>query len=241
MSRVKKPLLFTLIGVVLACCAAPTYFRARPPIHCDLPNRDYVYKAFSPPVTATSLIAVPFEVIPTVAVSPPTAAATPMVSVPPSAVVFQFSDPPLTIHHCSISNIAVQLDKNGRCVVSLQANQNPLTISLLQATPAVTTKEPLTKYTAMLQRNQFYVRLLFYGLSDGPEPATALGKPVVAQFDVPPFWVERGQPYPLRYECVICGLKPCMNPGFETRYLLIDRVEIEFKYRLAHYEKAVLP
>ncbi len=132
-----------LIGVVLACCAAPTYFRARPPIHCDLPNRDYVYKAFSPPVTATSLIAVPFEVIPTVAVSPPTAAATPMVSVPPSAVVFQFSDPPLTIHHCSISNIAVQLDKNGRCVVSLQANQNPLTISLLQATPAVTTKEPL--------------------------------------------------------------------------------------------------
>jgi hypothetical protein len=223
-----------LVAAVLVCSAAPHYFCTRPETHCDLPNRCYAYKIFSPLKTAKSLPLAWLELDPQGVIKP--AANPPQVDPPqlaPDRILFQFSNPPLVTDHCSVSELAVEVDKGGDIVVSLLAKQNPLTVSPLSLAPNLSTTQPQSKVTAQLRRNQFYITLRFYGQSTATQPPSALGQPMLAKIEVPAFWVERGQPYYLRHECH-CG-------DIANSYPLISQVELDFKYRLADYEKAPLP
>jgi hypothetical protein len=192
-----------------------------------LPNRDYAYKFYALPVTAMSLSRLALE--PTkVRSSQTNTAAQPGVAVT-DGYVYQFTEAKLRRDHCSVENLAVQLYRNGDFVVSLRADQNPLVTSPIDSMANVTTKEPIEKFTAHLLRNQFVVRVRCYGKTIAQTGDAPLGKPVIAEFEVPPFWVERGEPKHVRQG----GNSEQVRGGFDH----IETVELEFTYRLADYEK----
>lgn len=241
-----------LVATVLVCCAAPRYFHARARTRSGLPVRDYVFEAFAQPITAWSMSGVPVPPF----VTPPELAPTEALAARADTElrVFQFIDERLAIDHCSISRIAVQLHRNGDCTVSFRADQNPqppaptlgppslstvvppqvapnvtTTAPVLNPKLNVTTEQPTNKYTLHLRRNEFYVQFRCYGLAGAPMISTPLGKPVMAEIVIPPFWVERGEPYQMMYRCHSNEIK--------KNFLLIDRVELEFTYRLAQSAK----
>jgi hypothetical protein len=129
--------------------------------------------------------------------------------------LYQLSQSRLQIDHCEISEVALQLYSDGRWILSLRADQNrrPGEGEPLQFNPQL-----------HLKRNQFAVRLRCLGAfqNEPTEAAMAVGRPVLADLQPHPFWVENGQP---RY------LRAGDHDGWvEEHFAEIDRVEIEFYY-----------
>jgi hypothetical protein len=205
--------LLAAIGVV-AIAAAPHYCKTRTQMRCSIPDRDYQYKRLSQPKRSVSAVGIPLRGrVDAIADTAPA----------PSIQAFQFVDTPtLQIDHCSLSKMSVLLRKSGHWTVSFRADQNPAG-SGAQATRRVTTAEPKKKATSHLLRNQFYVRVTCYGPS-GNADESLLGKPVIAPLELEPFWVQKAVPYPY--------YATGHDQRIEDHFQLIDRVEIEFSYRM---------
>ena len=134
-------------------------------------------------------------------------------------VITHFYDldrPKLEIDHCSISGVVLQVRSDGRWVLNLRADQNPLPAEGREA-----------EYNPKLhiKRNQFVLRLRCLGNARHavtPQAAVS-GRPVLAVIDVPEFWVERREPRFVRFK----GEQVEIKEFFDR----IDRVEVEFYYR----------
>ncbi|MBI3467735.1 MAG: hypothetical protein HY000_32405 [Planctomycetes bacterium] len=175
-------------------------------------------------LAAGEVLPVPAGVLPAPLTAPPRVG---MIGEPrplAHAKLFQFREAALRSDHCSISHIAVRLQENGYWWISLRADQNPREVPPVEiATPTMTLEEP-KQFTEHLLRNQFFVRVHCIG---GHGPGTErglLGTPVMVQLEPAPFWVQRGMPYPL--------IGTGFHPAVVEFYDLIDRVEVEFFYRL---------
>lgn len=128
--------------------------------------------------------------------------------------LFQLDRSRMRVNHCSISDVALQLDDRGHWVLSLRADQNPR--------PS-TREEARYNSRLHLKRNEFVVRLRCLGFVQEPRAEVHAGRPVLAEINPEPFWVENGQPKYLR-------VTDC-NDDVRQNVHLIDRVEIEFFYR----------
>lgn len=133
--------------------------------------------------------------------------------------LFQLDRSRLRINHCSISDVALQLDDQGHWVLSLRADQNPLPKGRDPQSRIETRYNPRLH----LKRNEFVVRLRCLGFVQESRAEIHAGRPVLAEINPEPFWVENGQPKYLR-------VTDCAD---ELRWNLhlIDRVEVEFFYR----------
>jgi hypothetical protein len=206
-------------AALLAVAAAPGYHFTRPRVRCCLPERDYQFGRFSPPLFAMSQSAVNL----------PLPAPGEGVQLP--ARLYQFDVAQLKIDHCSISQMAVEIQQNGHWILNLQADQNPLAPRSSEVVPNVTTEGDASKYTAQQRRNAFHVALRCYRA--GGDSAVPLGKPLAIELKPDPFWVQRGQPYRL----MASGTDKSLGDFFGA----IDRVEIEFYYRRPNFEQSLLP
>ena len=197
---IKSKVLFGLLAsglVVMA--AAPNYHRTRPCVRCSIPDRDYHYGKFSQPKRSLSGIAVPMETaMSTVAKVGPIQGRSILATDDnrrQKTKLFQFvKTPRLQIDHCSISQMSVMLHESGEWTVSLRADQNPLQ----EKKPLnVTTIQPNRRLTEHLKRNQFHVVARCY-VHEGPHRGKALlGKPLLVQLPIEPFWVQKQEPYQL--------------------------------------------
>jgi hypothetical protein len=129
--------------------------------------------------------------------------------------LYQLDRSRLQIDHCEISEVALQLYSDGRWILSLRADQNrrPGEGEPREFNPQL-----------HIKRNQFVVRLRCLGAFRGEptEEAMAVGRPVLADLQPLPFWVENGRPYYLRAgDC---------DGWVAEHFAEIDRVEIEFYY-----------
>lgn len=126
--------------------------------------------------------------------------------------LFQWRQRTFQIDQCSVSNVALQLDRDGNWIVNLRADQNRV--------PTIDPK-PYNP-TLHIKRNEFAVVFRCYGdmAAATTEISMATGKPVVAVIKVKKFWVENGEPKLL----VDCGRNGWVKEHFD----LIDRVEMEY-------------
>lgn len=223
---IKSKVLFGLLAAgLVAVAAAPNYHRTRPCVRCSIPDREYHYGKFSQPLRSLSGGAIPMEA----GVSMVGKVGASLDRSPLAAgddrrekiKLFQFvKKPKLQIDHCSIANMAVLLHESGEWTISLRADQNPLNA---QQPLNVTTSQPSRRFTDHLKRNQFHVIARCY-VDEGPSRDDALlGKPLVVQLGVKPFWVQKEEPYQL--------FETAYHPQLQQYFELIDRVEIEFAYR----------
>lgn len=226
MSIPKRSLLMFLACGLVFVAAAPHFHRMHPQVRCGIPNRNYQYGKFSP--TRRSLSSGPIVfTAPMTSLENATSASQRLL--PPLSSsreqkikAFQFvKNSKLQIDHCSISQMSVLLHESGRWTVSLRANQNPL-----NATEPlnVTTIEPNRKVTNHLLRNEFFVSVQCFANYGPAGEDTRLGKPLVIPLTIKPFWVQKEQPYQL-YETDF-------HPHLQQYFSSIDRVEIEFAYRV---------
>lgn len=128
---------------------------------------------------------------------------------------FQLDRAQLTVDHCVVSDVAIQLYRNGCWVLSLRADQHPNS-----AADAYVHQPRLH-----LKRNQFNVRLRCYGFYSGATAPSSLkaGRPILAQLKPVSFWVERQQPKFLRIGC--------FDHNLAVHFDRINRMEVEFFYR----------
>lgn len=223
---ITRRLLFALFAIgFVAVAAAPHYHRTRPAVRCAIPEHDYHYGKFSQPQRSFSNEPLRIEV-PRIASGklPSTLNRAPRDSredETETVKAFQFvNDPRLQIDHCSISELSVLLHESGRWSVNLRADQNPLNE---QKPLNVTTSEPRRLFTDHMKRNEFHLVARCYA-NHGPAQRNALlGKPIVIQLDIKPFWVQRQEPHQL--------FEAGFHPHIQTYFDSIDRVEIEFAYR----------
>jgi len=239
-----------LAGGLLACAAAP-HFHSKPPapaytgphvehaaktksfliprrhvtdpcIRCGIPCRDYIYKKYSQPQIAFSLPVTPSLTLPDTRIGDT------VIRESTSLKVFQFEQTDLTIDHCKVSRMALQLQADGRWALSLQADQNPVRINPIDVTTNVTTIEPPRKFTEHLKRNEFVITLRCYAGTQGVATSN-VGQPVVVPIYPEPFWVQKAEPYDYH--------EAGQDEAIARYFSLIDRVELEFRYRLAAYER----
>jgi hypothetical protein len=128
---------------------------------------------------------------------------------------YQLRQPKVEIDHCSISRVVLQLHDDGGWVVSLRADQNPVTEEGVQ--PATTEQG---RYTAHIKRNRFHVEFRCLGVyQDEPQEGDP-NRPLLFNVELKPFWVQKGRPYAL-FERGDLG-------GDQQYFALVDRVELEF-------------
>ena len=211
-------LITSLAGVTatVACAAAPKFYTSRPPVLCSVPDRDYQYKKFSRTERSWSAVAVPGRLA-ELPGQPP--------QIDPDVRLYQFIDQPvLQIDHCVVSEMAMEVSKDGKWVFSCRAEQNPTEINPFRVGADVTTSQPIELYTQPLLRNEFYLELRCYSAAESRDPADLLGKPVLLRIPIQPFWVQKGVPY----TCVVRGCSALQAKIFERA----DRVVVEFRYRV---------
>ncbi len=130
--------------------------------------------------------------------------------------LYDLDRPKLTIDHCSIAGVVLQLRSDGTWTLNLRADQNRRPES-----------EKIGTYNPKLhiKRNKFVLRLRCLGNANRAPSAqeASTGRPVLALIEVPEFWVERGEPRFVRFQ----GRQQEIQEFFDH----IDRVEIEFFYR----------
>lgn len=86
---------------------------------------------------------------------------------------------------CSISRVGITLEKEtGRWTINFTALQDPSTVPAQQ--------RPIAE---VFKRNRFYVTIRVYGAYEaaGEADQRNLGQPQLMEFEVPPFWLDRGQ------------------------------------------------
>ncbi|MCA9163444.1 MAG: hypothetical protein R3C99_09335 [Pirellulaceae bacterium] len=130
--------------------------------------------------------------------------------------LYQLERAAISVGHCHISQVALQIHDNGMWILSLRADQNPL------PPPGAV---PIYNPTLHIKRNLFHVKLRCLGAYREPvaEFVPSLGKPVLAELSPCPFWVENGQPRFVRTGRV--------DPWLQEHFADIDRVEVEFFFR----------
>jgi hypothetical protein len=205
---------------VVACLAAADVFRPRTRVWVKpgIPVHDWHSQTSSVKVEARSTQGMLLQRIALPGTKPNAAE-------PPRLRYFQLDRASLTVDHCTISRVALQMEEDGLWKLTLRAEQNyPEGKPLAKVVPGVK-KQREEVFTDHIKRNQFYVRLR--ALAANPLPTklveAAPGAPVLFQLSPPPFWVERGEPY--HHE--VYG-----NWEWVRRYFnAIDRVEVEFFYR----------
>lgn len=131
--------------------------------------------------------------------------------------LFQLDRARLTVDHCTVSEIALQLHRDGSWVLSLRADQNMLP----EEDPA--TLDDTYRPRLHLRRNEFHVRLRCHGFYQADQVLLAAGRPVMADLHPVKFMVQRQEPRHVRIACC--------DPRVAQFYDLIDRVEVEFYYR----------
>jgi hypothetical protein len=130
--------------------------------------------------------------------------------------LYQWDQAKLEIDQCSISRLALQMNRNGDWELSLRADQNPR--------PAAGQAQPFNP-TAHIKRNQFVVHMRCYGnfTSAADGTGTIAGRPILAELNPGEFWVQNGEPRNIR----TAGSSQLVKDNFDR----IDRVELEFFYR----------
>ena len=143
----------------------------------------------------------------------------------PRAKLFQIARNSITIEHCSISDIALQIEPSGKWLLRLRGDQNPIE----------KTEELIRNKDIHIRRNAFrvQVRLLTTARSNG-ENRTPLvekqplidqaGKLALVSFDVEEFWVQREAPMYIA--------KDGYEHGIVNSFADIDQAEFEFFVRL---------
>lgn len=217
-------MLLALATVVVA--AAPHYHRTHPNVRCFLPERDYQYRKLSTTLTSVSTkpLVLRGAFFPGHKRGFPSALSgtTSNGRREDRIKAFQFvENATLQIDHCSTSRMLVQVAESGRWTVSLRADQSAPPDPL-----KVTTSEPVRHYTEHLRRNEFHVAVRCYGGYGADQPGRMLGKPQVLELPVRPFWVQKDQPYQL--------FQTGYDPRIADHFELLDRVEVDFAYRIAN-------
>lgn len=191
--------------------------KTRPRPVCGIPDYPYTaVRAVPDPrtVTAISLLGVPAERLPGA-----TAEAI------EDTQVFQFLDPVMRVDHCYLSRMAVALSADGTYRISFRADQNPQPGPDVMSPLVPGDPLPAGLQTAHLRRNLFVVTFRGYGnySADPARPAQSASKPVVLEFPIEPFFVERGRPF--------SGLVEGRSEAVRRAFPLVNRFEVDFTYR----------
>jgi hypothetical protein len=120
---------------------------------------------------------------------------------------------------CSVSRLGVVLEEDGTWRVSLQARQNAPRPEEIE-TNLASQNGQVKKYTAHIKRNQFVIKVR--GVGPGTEDLEQ-GQPILFEVDVPPFWVDRGEPK----DVYLTGKCDRIKQVFDVT----RRVEVDFTYR----------
>jgi len=209
--------LIALVGVALAgaVLAGAVRHHTRPRAATGIPPRDYQFRSRSQPQMRLSKTALLMERQARGKMS--------LVKIRH----YQLGQRSVEIGHCSISRVSLQLRDNGRWVVSLRADQNPVPAPAAETEAGADAEtEPMAvdeqRYTEHIHRNRFHVKFRCYGAYREEEDSAdeTTGKPVLFTLEPKPFWVQKGEPYALWQRG---------DSDDVTQYLhLVDRVELEF-------------
>lgn len=201
--------------VILVCGAGLCGHHVRSRYQCGIPKRNYQYKSQSATKVAISKTAIPQ--------TPRPQSEDP--NLPPRGDIktFQLAERTIKLNQCSLSNVAVMLQKDGWMTLSFRADQNPRPSTAPGS--AIESVESTETLTSFIKRNEFFVSIRGNGdfSVDEPDPAKTPGKPVLFQHSVKPFWVQREKPY--------FFFRRIKLPAAKEYYDLIDRIEVEFYYR----------
>ena len=207
-------IVFAAAGVLCATALAELpRGNTKPRTVCGIP--DYPYSsstAAKPTTTAATLVRVPANKL---------AGAT---GVGPQ--VYQLNTLRMQSDHCYLSRVAAAFDESGGYTISFRADQNPV-VSDDPASP-LRADDPTPRWTlqtSQLLRNQFLVTVRGYAndLVDANPLKLAAPKPVLVEFKLDPFWVERGKPY--------SGKVSGTSDAVRKNFAFIDRLEVEFSYK----------
>jgi len=213
---------FLLAAAILTGVASAAHYRvARPQVRGGLKVYDYQYGSRSASKVAVSR---------TATMVPSTQAPGPRDH---EIKLFQVERPKeLEIEHCSITQVALQMDREGDWTLSLRAYQNaPLPADqAAQAEKAEKAERRAAKKKAapaegkalFEKRSLFVVKIRAYGTSSEAAGSRddLQGRPAMFTLGPESFWVERGQPYDLYRK---------YHNGEITRYFdHVDHVEVEF-------------
>ena len=213
---------FLLAAAILTGVASAAHYRvARPQVRPGLKVYDYQYGSRSASKVAVSLIA---QMVRSGASPSPRDR---------EVKLFQVARPKeLEIEHCSITQVALQLDRDGHWTLSLRAYQNaPLPVD--QAAQAEKAEKaagraakkkaaPAEGKALFEKRTLFVVKIRAYATSS--EAAGSRdelpGRPAMFTLGPESFWVERGQPYDL--------YRKYHNDEITRYFDYVDHVEVEF-------------
>ena len=210
-------LVVVALTLLSACGADWGHFRARPPCLPGLPCYDYQYQERSASKEALSTFGNLLETaLPAAAPNFPG----------PKIRYYQLDRAQIQVDHCILSRLALTLHQDGSWILSGRADQNPwMGPDTRQLSPLKSSGPLVVKHTEHLKRNQFFVKVRCYSAFAVKEtmPGASTGKPALTAITLPPFWVQRGEPYDL----MVRGSLADVGLYFH----LIDRVEVEFYYR----------
>ncbi len=216
--------LLLVLAILTSAASAAHYHVARPRIWPGLPVHDYQHGSRSASKVAVSRTALLVRTVP-----PGLPGERPM-------KLFQLDRPKeLEIEHCAITQVALQLDREGYWTLSLRAYQNAALPAdqAAKADRAENAERRTAKERAGVaeggalfdKRNLFVVKLRAYAMfSEEAESRDKLpGKPVMFTLGPESFWVERGEPLDFHRQ---------YRSGEIAKYFdYVERVDLEFYYR----------
>jgi hypothetical protein len=217
----RATLLLLMIGT--ASAAGVHRYHSRPQASCALPKHDYMHRPPMPmalAVTNTGVLLRQPDVF--------AANTNPVGPAAERVAHFQLATSAIQLNHCSLSRVEMALRDSGAWTLSLRADQNPRTPigppppprDIAGSTASVT-------QTSHILRNPFFVRVRGYGAFQVADPGldSSPGRPVIFDFALEPFWVQRGAP---EFK-TIHGAE--LDPHIAHDFALIDRIEVELRYQ----------
>lgn len=222
----RRALVGVCLGLSVACVSVgraelPRH-HAKPKALPCIPGYDYRPTDVRPAPTATAIGFLKLDITPVTPVVPGSAEE----KLRNTTRVYQMLDPRLQVDHCFLSRMAATLHDDGTFEISFRADQNPQpgtndVRSPLK--PGEVLNIPLQ--TSQLRRNTFVVKMRGYGAAPVTltKPDLAPGAPVLVEFPVMEFMVQRGEPASKQ----VTGASAAVKKNF----LMIDRMEVEFTYR----------
>lgn len=222
-------------AIVLVCAMVDGILAAEIPTHrqkvCNLPGIPGSWDYRSPDSVLTGMVTA--QSLPAVLLETPPPRPQPdlpggLLLPDPRVKVryFQLGVRQLAIDHCSLSRVVVAIHDDGTVAVSLRADQNARLLGDPAEPGASLASAPqVVKQVEHLKRNQFHVRIRLLGASGPREtlPPAELGRMTFAEFNLDPFWVQRGEPYSYFRACKLKELRGSFS--------LIERIEVQFAYR----------